>query len=404
MQGVSINIFVKTGKSNNCEVHYNSLFGLRSAKFDYLENHNIFNTEWKKPDLQKPYYFFMPKDFSILNEYEKGFKIVDCMQIYNSGIQTKRDKINVFYSDEGRSEFKNIYTNLPNYKITDKFNVKDSRDWTVENSKNDLISNAVIEKLFNYRPFDIRFTNYTGKTKGIMGYPRFQTMRHFIGHENVGLITCRQQSTFKFQHIFITNKIIDMCAISSQTKETSYVFPLYLYSENGERRANLNPEILEKFGFTADPLSVFDYIYAVLHSPKYRETYAEFLKIDFPRIPYPQSKDDFERLAAIGSQLRKLHLLDFPETSDVGFPAEGSMQIDKIKYEGGRVWINSEQYFDGVAPDVWNFYVGGYQPMQQWLKMRKQDKYILTFDDVEHYRKMAYAIGGTIEIMQTLRD
>ena len=226
-------------------------------------------------------------------------------------------------------------------------------------------------------------------------------MQHFIGHENVGLIIAKHNRQLSLGYFFITRIINDLHILDS-AGDSTYVFPLYLYSENGERRANLNPEILENFGFTADPLSVFDYIYAVLHSPKYRETYAEFLKIDFPRIPYPQSKDDFERLAAIGSQLRKLHLLDFPETSDVGFPAEGGMQIDKIKYEGGRVWINSEQYFDGVAPDVWNFYVGGYQPMQQWLKMRKQDKYILTFDDVWHYRKMAYAIGGTIKIMQTL--
>jgi predicted helicase len=149
---------------------------------------------------------------------------------------------------------------------------------------------------------------------------------------------------------------------------------------------------------TFAPIDVLDYIYAVLHSPTYRETYSEFLKIDFPRVPYPKNADQFRKLSSIGATLRKYHLLDDVEPSYkmASYPIEGSNEIEKLEYKDGNVYINKTQYFENLPFEAWNFFIGGYQPAQKWLKDRKG--HTLSVDEIEHYQKIITALYKTYEI------
>jgi predicted helicase len=204
------------------------------------------------------------------------------------------------------------------------------------------------------------------------------------------------------------------------------VFPLYLYSDNtkqtkingNERRTpNLKTEIVQQIADkltlaytnekedsaeTFAPIDILDYIYAVLHSPTYREKYKEFLKIDFPRVPYPKDKDTFWQLVKLGGEIRQIHLLESPavEKYITQYPVDGNNVVVKTKYENGKVYINDTQYFDNVPQVAWDFYIGGYQPAQKWLKDRKDRK--LEFDDIWHYQKIIVALTETDRLMKEI--
>ena len=604
-------------------VFHFDLYGKRKEKYDFLLENSLESVQWKELDFNDENYFFVPKDFSLKDEYEKGFKIDELFIINTSGVKTHNDD------------------DLVSFIPFDEHNQK-----------------------YDYRPFDTRFICYDLKK---VVRPRISVMKHFIDRENIGLVTCRQQSTFDFQHVFVTKLISDMCNVSSQTKETGYIFPLYLYidtygqqsiNKEAERKANLNASIInelsqrlglpfteEKFpssggdspplegcpkggvvkryfkgnqppptpsrgeesttpyplqrrrichplplpkegkrntqnymalpynpklkeraqelkkagnlsevlfwnqvknnqfknldfdrqkiignyivdfycancnvvieidGCSHDdkqeydaardeylkglgleiihiadidikknlntvmamlfdhpvfqttpalpeegkgeeyspplegvgggfaPIDILDYIYAVLHSPGYREKYKEFLKIDFPRVPYPENAKQFWKLVELGERLRRLHLLENvePQNGMADYPIAGSNEVEKPylttggdspPLEGcpkdgvvqqrnpkekdqppptpstggeftGRVYINNTQYFDNVPLVAWEFYIGGYQPAQKWLKDRKGRT--LNFDDIRHYQRMIVALKETEEIMKEIK-
>jgi len=145
-----------------------------------------------------------------------------------------------------------------------------------------------------------------------------------------------------------------------------------------------------------------DYIYAVLHSPTYREKYKEFLKIDFPRVPYPKDKATFWQLVKLGKEIRQIHLLEceIVEKAITQYPVDGNNAVDKIKYDNNKVWINETQYFDNVPQIAWEFYIGGYQPAQKWLKDRKGRT--LSFEDIMHYQKIIVALTETDRLMKEI--
>ena len=166
-------------------------------------------------------------------------------------------------------------------------------------------------------------------------------------------------------------------------------------------------EQLEEFA----PIDILDYIYAVLHSPTYRSTYKEFLKIDFPRVPYPKNKDSFWQLVKLGGELRQIHLLESPTVEQyiTQYPIDGDNVVEKIRFDPnhspplqGRVYINDTQYFDKVPQIAWEFYIGGYQPAQKWLKDRKGRK--LEFDDILHYQKIIVALSETDRLMKEIDE
>ena len=416
MQGVSINIFVKKKAKSNApaEIYHYDLYGTRSNKYDYLQVHTIHNVDWTILQPQAPSFFFVPKDFAVQQEYEKGFKVDELIRINVSGIKTQRDDASIFISKEEQQTMRLDFVNLTSEELKLKYNFKDVRDWQVQFAQSDLIVNHLLVDKILYRPFDARYTLYTGKTKGVQGYPRYEMMRHML-KDNIALLICKQQSSFDFQHIFITQLISDMCSVSSQTKEGAYLFPLYLYPEEGsfdtERRPNLDATIWAQInaaiGKSTSPEDIFDYIYGVLHSPSYRTKYKEFLKVDFPRIPYPASAEEFEHFRSHGNRLRELHLMHAVPESPVTFPYAGNMEVTGLTWtdneddgHSGNVYINESQCFEGVPTAAFEMYIGGYQPAQKWLKDRKGRT--LTFDDIEHYRRIIAILIETDKIMKQI--
>lgn len=403
-QGVSISIFVRNvGEKNGLgTVYHSDIYGKREYKFKILDESDVQNIKWKKLDYSEPYYFFVPKDFEENVEYEKGFRVNELFNHYNSGIQTKRDDAVVQFTKEAANSVANDFQNLTVDQIRNKYSLpEDGRDWRIKWAQDDLKRGFSVEQI-QYRPFDIRYTAYTGNSKGFIAYPRQKTNINIISKDNVTLLTSRTiPSNQSFDRAFITKYVADIHTVSDQT----YIFPLYLYSENGSRVPNLKKEIVdqvEKIVGKTKPEDIFDYIYAVLYSPNYREKYKEFLKIDFPRVPYPKDVKSFKKLVTFGAELRSLHLLESPKINQfiTTYSITGSDIVEKLIYKNGNVYINNDQYFGKVSEIAWNFYIGGYQPAQKWLKDRKGST--LTNGDIEHYQKIIVALSETDRIMKEI--
>lgn len=427
MQGVSINIFVKSGnkkKSELGQVYHFNLQGKREFKYETLNSKNIQSLKWEKLEFTKPNYFFVPKNFDDIKTYEKGLKIDELYVVNNSGVSTDRDTL---FLDENKIELeKRIKILLEgNYSSDFKrdFNVEDSSGYPLLKRISNKIYNVKFIQNYHYRPFDIRKI-YFDET--IISRPAKEVTKQTFKKDNLLLIVPRQVNE-AFHHIFISKIICDSNITSSaRLFGAGKLFPLYLYPEtNGqltidqtaERTPNLNPEIVkqiaEKLGstFTNEkettkdtfaPIDMLDYIYAVLHSPTYREKYKEFLKIDFPRVPYPKDKDTFWQLVKLGGEIRQIHLLESPivEKYITQYPEDGDNVVTKPKYVDSKVYINDTQYFDNVPQIAWEFYIGGYQPAQKWLKDRKDRK--LEFDDILHYQKIIVALAETDRLMKEI--
>ena len=364
-----------------------------------LFERSVFN----KLSMTNPFYFFVPKNDNGREEYNRGFRIDELMQTQTMGFVTANDKLNISFTEQEQSEKIHDLLEMSEDSWRIKYGrAKDARDWTYLTAKKDAESFSNKVQQVSYRPFDIRFTYYTGNSRGLYSSPQSSIMRH-LQNPNVALccirINSRDEETY-----FVSNRITDKTILSS--KDNANVFPLYLYSDDGTiRKPNFKGEILKNIetalGETVEPEALFDYIYAVLHSPAYRAKYKEFLKIDFPRIPYPTSAEEYHRLSGLGSQLRKLHLMEeVPAAMHAQFNTAGSNIVDKPEYKGGNVWINKEQCFEDVPETAWNFYIGGYQPAQKWLKDRKGRE--LTFDDIAHYRKIITVLIETDRWMKEI--
>lgn len=429
-QGVSINIFVKQGKkADKCKVYYHDLYGTRQSKYEQLDMLSISNAPWKDIQLKEPQYFFVPIDYSIQEEYTKGFSPEDLFRINAGGIVTSKDTVNIQNTEEAAIQLKRDAISLSEDDFRIKYNAgADSSDWSVKNAKQDVIDNQ--ERLsvasYTYRPFDTKYVVYTGKTNGLISRPRTSLFQHMLRHGNISLVLSPQGQAIggnSWNGVSISSCLTDKNIFR---RGGGIVFPLYLFQENmgaEERIVNFNKDLYDSIAkglnylpcyddnILVDPTSeyngvlypqdLFDYIYAVLHSPSYRERYKEFLKIDFPRIPYPTDWKKFRDLVEKGEELRHLHLMeDLPHSTGVSFPVGGTLQVDCYRWEENHVYINSEQYFDGVPESAWNFYIGGYQPAQKWLKDRKG--MTLSFEDVKHYQRIIYVLQQTERVMQEI--
>ncbi len=427
MQGVSINIFIKTGKKKKSElgkVYHYDLQGTREFKYSFLEGNFLKSIEWENLKFDQTNYFFVKKDFKDESEYKRGFSTNDLFIYGASGIKTERDSLVISFSpnelNEKIFELKNI--DSEEFRKKHKISV-DGRDWKLQLAKEDILNNNPILLKIHYRPFDIRYTFYTGKTKGFHAYPRKEVTHNFLNKDNFGLIHLRQNNVNEEFVTLVTNVMTEK---GSLVCGNYYISPLYFYPESNEQQKigqatvripNLNNEIVKQLGekidlkYTAEkettkntfaPIDILDYIYAVLHSPKYREKYKEFLKIDFPRVPYPKDKETFLEMVKLGGEIRQIHLLESPtvEKYITQYPVDGDNVVVKPVFKDGKVYINETQYFDNVPQIAWDFYIGGYQPAQKWLKDRKDRK--LEFDDILHYQKIIVALTETHRLMQEI--
>lgn len=420
MQGVSINLFVKTGEKKNRElgkVFYADLWGLRKDKFDFLDAHDVTSVEYKEVEPQEPMYYFMPINDEGKEEYDKGFKLDELFPISSMGITIAKDDIVVCDSQEGTKRLVADFQNLSVDDIRKKYHIqKETPNWSVSNAKNDLLQNEkkVVIAKYCYRPFDNRYVPYTGLSNGVICRPRYEQQQSLLHDGNLALCTIRVGRDYNFP-IYIVDSITDKTVLSS--KDNATISPLYIYKENmgnEEKVPNFKPEIFNRIanglGMSHEELKPEDllcYIYAVLHSPQYREKYKEFLKIDFPRVPYPKDKTRFNELVSLGRKLIDLHLMCNADTWDVktGFPESGTNIVERYEFKPGggdgnlgKVWINETQYFSDVSSAAWNTYIGGYQPAQKWLKDRRGRH--LTYDDIIHYEHIIYVLDATESIMK----
>ncbi len=403
-QGVSITLFVRTSRAKKKlgSVSHAELFGLRKEKYAALADADIEKMTWKKLRPVAPYYFFVPKDFSLEEDYAKGFRVDELFRVYSSGIETQRDSIAIQFSEEEMKIVAHEFLSQEKNTLVGKYDLHDGTYWKFSFAKDDLMKGDYKVVDIVYRPFDIRKSFYTGRTNGIMVRPRNEVMQHLL-RENVALVSARQFSGGKYFVLLITNKIIER---SSQPFAPNQIFPLYLYHEDGTKTENFNREIFDaikkNLSGEVTPEDVFDYMYAALHSPSYREKYKEFLKIDFPRVPYPESDASFRLLVAKGRELCGLHLMESPKLREyiTTFPIAGSNVVEKVSYRNGKVFINETQYFGSVPEIAWNFFVGGYQPAQKWLKDRKGRT--LGNADLEHWQKIIVALVETDRIMKEI--
>jgi len=407
-QGVSISILIRKNneKKGLGTVHQAEFYGKRLEKFNKLNESSIQIINWKRLNYLEPYYFFVPKDFSLLKEYENSFNLTDLFNLYGPGVKTERDFICI---KDDINELKSIvhdFENLDENALKVKYHLYDSRDWKVGKAKKDILNHygEDIFKKIQYRPFDYKWIWYSGQTKGFIGTPGKKVGMNF-SHSNIGLITNRQIVNNDWSHAGVTQTLISHGTFYLGNKGQDYLFPLYIYSEDGSKTANFNKKIIgeiEKNIGKVAPEDIFDYIYAVLHSPNYRKKYKEFLKIDFPRIPYPKETQSFKKLVSIGTELRALHLMESSKLSRfiTTYPEEGSNVVERLIYKNGNVYINEKQYFGKVPELARNFYIGGYQPAQKWLKDRKGRE--LTNEDIEHYQKIIVVLVETDRLMSEI--
>ncbi|MFV9551238.1 type ISP restriction/modification enzyme [Algibacter sp. PT7-4] len=455
MQGVAITIFVKTGKKKINQLgkvfHYD-LFGKRDEKYDFLLKSSLKTIDYVELPNKAPNYFMVQKDFEAEENYTKGFSLNKLFLINSAGIVTARDAFTIHFSKKEVEKTLEEFISLDDESARIKFKLgKDVRDWSVSGARNDLnnsgldYSNIV---QINYRPFENRFTYYTGISKGFHCMPRGEVMSHIFKRDNFSIICPKQVPEKESSGVFISKFISGHKTCSAYN--INNIFPLYLYpdEEDGifkgdERTPNLNPDIVnqiaKKIGLTFiaeredeldlscylegyptefSPIDLLDYIYAVLHSPTYREKYKEFLKIDFPRVPFPTNPYNFWRLVNFGSQMRKIHLLESPKVEDYitsynmaeGAETDHNVITTKIgkkdweiidtEKQLGRIWINESKYFNNIPVTAWEFYIGGYQPAQKWLKDRKERE--LKFEDILHYQKIIVALTETGSIMDKI--
>lgn len=438
MQGVAIIVAIKRRRDGKtakplAEVRHGELWGSREAKGVALWDGALPTLTQTHLPHKAPAYPFVVRDYDVEAEYTKGFSVADLFGVLGNGMVTKRDHLSIKDTREAVWETMQDFAYQTEEEVRRKYNLPpDVRDWQYDWAKKDVIEHLdrkFIEKL-NYRPFDQRWTLYTGKARGFIGWPVKQVMGHYVGHKNFGLLLPKACRDSAFAHIFVTNLASEAIFLSSLTGSNAMNLPLYLHPEGGTLdqsiRINFEAKIFAQIRTAAgliapltapdgtdtfckvtgaarpDEVKVFDYIYGVLHSPAYRATYAEFLKIDFPRIPFPASPDSFRAISEEGEALRRLHLMEDAAIGATPYPfhGEGDSMVEKPRYENGQIWINANQYFEDVPPIAWEFHIGGYQPAQKWLKDRKGRT--LSYDDVRHYQRIIKILTETDRIMHTI--
>lgn len=449
-QGVAITFLIKKESAENFElisdgtlpprkaqVFYHELWGGRDSKYNWLSEHDIATTPWQTLSPSLPHLLLSGGDFDDEDEFQLGWSVNEMFPINSTSIKTHRDDLVIGFSREELTEKLKLFFDKTQSedavrlqifgtpKPNSQYLAGDNRDWRMTTARASSISQHYAASISSclYRPLDNRWIAYSSQ---LIDYPREDVLKHCVSH--LSFLTTRNTEVGEFSHIWVADSLSTHHSVS--LKETNYVFPLWLIQSQGAPKLNISPKFLKQLaanlgvtnltdnhdlpeGVSAE--NVIAYIYAVLHAPSYRTRYAEYLKSDFPRIPLAaiEGKASFasvwKAMVPLGQALIDLHLLrKVPAKLQANFPIQGSGTVEKPRYTepkgftAGRVWINAEQYFDGVPLETWNFKVGGYQVCEKWLKDRKGRK--LTLDDVEHYNKVVASLTQTRKLMTQIDD
>jgi predicted helicase len=442
-QGVAIGIFVKwQGKVNvsqHANVYYAELWGARlnGGKYDWLDQNDVKTTAWTRIEPASPLYLFRPQNSALQAEYEGGWSITQILPEASLGCLTKRDNLVI-----GRTK-NEVRSNILRF-ISDTRSDKEAvSEFGLELADRDMWNAPVARKSVkpenidsfirkeSFRPFDTRYIFYHEKFVARLN----RRIMHHLDYRNLALVTVRQLASLPFDHIWVTNTLSDQHLISVRTKEGGVVFPLYIYprptqnpglfdEQLSDRRAsNLSPSFIAEISRrlamqfvperngdlyqTFGPEDIFHYMYAVFYSLTYRARYADFLKVDFPRLPLTSKADLFRELCLLGARLVRLHLMEIHGDVTSKYPVTGNNLVEKVEYmepndqlKQGRVYINRTQYFEGVSPEVWRFHVGAYQVCRKWLKDWKGRT--LVFEDIQRYQIIVAVLKETIQLMEQI--
>jgi len=430
-QGVAIAFFIKhqpcegSKPSQGCSVYHADLWGLREDKYDWLLSHDVETTDWQVIRPKAEFYLFLPRDEMALERYNEFVKVTNLFPVNVMGIQTHRDKFVIDLDREALKRRTRIFRdpNMPDDVVRQAFGLKDTTSWKLSEKRKLIQQDKAWEEKITqclYRPFDVRsiFYHYHAIDRG-----REEVMRHILGKDNLALLISRRAAV-SWQHCLVTDCLAVDIAISAGSRESNQVFPLYLYPdasrkdlfselEPDERKPNLNPNVVAAltaaYGEEPTPEDIFHYVYAVLYADTYREKYAEFLKIDFPRIPFTADFELFQALAALGKRLASLHLLRSEELDPPAarFQGQGDNRVARTQSQGfryepeeERVYVNKTQYFEPVPLQLWEYQIGGYQVLAKWLKDRQDRR--LTLDEIKTYCRVVTAIQRTIALQEEI--
>ena len=428
-QGVVIALFIKKKdrkKENN--VHYSEGWGLREKKYEWLDKNDLKTTRWQQLYPKSEFYLFIPRDEKLSESYEKYPKINEIFPLNSVGIVTSRDSFVIDFDKEILKRHIRMFLDekMPDELVRQTFGLKDKPNWNLKTAREKLRKDKNWQDTVTqilYRPFDVQWVFYHDI---LIERSRKEVMNHMI-KGNLALITLRKGlPNYNYSWVYATNTLVGHGVFYNGNQSTEYVYPLYVYSDTDmkdqlqqttllnydkateKNQSNINPKLFSALSKTykkdPTPEEIFFYIYTVLYSTTYRSKYAEFLKIDFPRVPFTKDYKLFTKMAEYGKKLVDLHLLKSSELDPpiAKFQGKGTDKVEKVRYEDGRVYINKDQYFEGVKPEVWQYQIGGYQVCDKWLKDRKGRS--LSLEDMKHYCKVVTALSKTIDIQKVIDE
>ena len=451
-QGVAILIGGRSSSAPQESINWGELWGSREAKYDALLSSLCSKLSVRTVDPVLPLFMWVPQDGNARDELLAiTLPLDECFELYSTGVATARDRFIVRFSRAALREAVTEFVGLPIEDARQRFVLgKDTNDWKIALAQEDLhrVSlDASCEKEYAYRPFDVRWTFYTGQPRGILCNPRWPVMSQLLAGRNLALCTVKSVETgHDYAHVFVTNLVADHHCVSM--KEVNYIFPAFRFSASDavvgiqrsmfsacqeKAEANISARfwaiLEENLGgdFTtelqesgiAGVEAVFGYVYAVLHSPSYRERYGNLWRKEFARIPVPTDSALFLQLAAFGKELVSIHLPKLPEPDRFITTYAGPMNpaVDRVGWSDDTVWLDAgktnarERHramkpgtigFKGVPEEVWDFHIGGYQVCHKWLKDRKG--LTLSGEDIAHYQKIVVAVNETIRIMSDIDE
>ena len=430
-QGVAIALFVKKRGNKGCRVYHSERWGLRDKKYGWLQKNDIKKTKWKRLHPKSESYFFIPRDERLLEVYERFPKITEIFPVNSVGIVTSRDNFVIDFDKNVLKRRIKMFCDekMPDDIVRQTFRLKDKSNWKLKNAREEIRKDEKWEDSITkilYRPFDIQWVCYHD---AVIERSRKEVMRHML-KENLSLCVGRAGQVVgidKLWNIVFCSQCIEDLNLFYRGGNVN--FPLYLYDKKdnprerssgsslmlfeppaqyGSKTPNLSPNIMEilskNFGKAPSPEEIFFYVYAILYSNVYRAKYAEFLRSDFPRIPFTKNPKLFSNMAAYGEKLVELHLLQSPGLNPptAKFQGKGGGPVETVRYDKAerRVYFNQKQYFEGISSEVWEYQIGGYQVCHKWLKDRKGRT--LSTDDIKHYCRIATAVQKTIQVQKEI--
>lgn len=430
LQGVAIVLLVKRGhqRSQTARVHHAEQLGKRESKYTWLEEHDFEHTTWQELQPGSESYLFVPQDRAKAAQYESFIAMDELFPVSSVGIVTARDSLTIHWTPEKTWTTVRVFSGMDPELARQGYKLgKDTRDWQVHLAQQDLLDSGPVQQkvvTILYRPFDVRYTYYTGRSRGFICMPRPEVMRHMLTGDNLALIVPKQcKDDFG---ALVARTIGGHKSVAAY--DINYYFPLYLHPEPGrrdllsplessERRPNINQAVFDLLAMTyptePSPEDILHYSYATLYAPSYREKYQELLRRGFPRIPFPKNYKIFQQMAAAGERLKLLHLLESPELDpplarfeNIG--GDPAIQVGKqnLHYDEGeqRIYLNGSQYFSPVPELVWRYKVGGYQVCAKWLKDRCVENRALDLDDIRTFCRIVTALSRTIEIQNEINS